>query len=92
MRAACWLSASLLLVGCNGEEPLTCPPPEGCNATSSASGRCECVDWQVVSDQVVPLKFVVVGVIEAAPGDQSQVAVGDYGATGATGCSDPWRS
>jgi len=82
MRAAAWFSASLLLVACNGEQPLTCTLPEGCNSTSSASGRCECVDWQVVSDDVVPLKFLVVGVVEGAPGDQSQVAVGDYGALG----------
>jgi hypothetical protein len=78
MRAASWISASLLLVACGSEEP-NCTLPDRCNAVSSASGKCECVDWQVVSDEVVPLKFLVVGVIAGAPGGESQVAVGEYG-------------
>ena len=83
MRAASWILASLLLVACNGEE-LDCTPPDGCNVVSRASGRCECVDWQVVSDEVVPLKFLVVGVVAPAPGGESQVAVGNYGTLGGT--------
>ena len=83
MRAASWILALLLLVACNDEE-LNCTPPDGCNVISRASGRCECVDWQVVSDEVVPLKFLVVGVVAPAPGGESQVAVGNYGTLGGT--------
>src|SRR5262249_5319212 len=86
MRGLVLLALSTQLLGvlsCGSSVVVSCSAPQGCNSVSTASGRCECVDWQVTSDQAVPLKFLVVGVVEAAPGDTSQVAVGDYGNFGA---------
>jgi len=78
MRASfLWvLSAALALVACGSEEP-PCEAPDGCLAVSRIAGSCQCLDWKVVSDEIVPLKFLVTGVLATPPGNQSGVSYGD---------------
>jgi hypothetical protein len=53
-----------------------CNASAGCLAASSSSGSCECLEWEVVSDEVVPIKFLVTGVLIPAPGNLSVVGYG----------------
>ncbi len=80
MRATVLLLIPALVLGilsCSSEEP-PCTPPDGCLAASQIAGRCQCLDWKIVSDQVAPLKFLVTGVAATPPGNQSEVAYGQF--------------
>ena len=75
-----WLSV-LALVGCGSAAPSqssSCDLPEGCLGTDRSLGFCQCSAWKVVSDEIVPIKFVVTGVIGVPPGNQSGVTYGDF--------------
>ena len=74
------LAAALAFAGCGTEGP-PCSPPDGCLAASEVSGTCECHDWKVISDHVVPLKFLVVGVFGPPPGSRSVVTYGSFSAS-----------
>ena len=75
-----WLSV-LALVGCGSTAPQqtseACPLPDGCLGTDRSLGLCQCTAWKVVSDEIVPIKFLVTGVMGTPPGNQSGVAYGD---------------
>jgi len=75
-----WLLV-LALVGCGSSAPSqanSCDLPDGCLGTDRSLGFCQCSAWKVVSDEIVPIKFVVTGVIGVPPGNQSGVAYGDF--------------
>ena len=61
----------------SAEGPPPCTPPEGCLASDRNTGTCQCSAWKTVSDEVVPLKFLVTGVVTFPPGNQSGVSYGD---------------
>ncbi|HEY6104410.1 MAG TPA: hypothetical protein VIV59_00400, partial [Anaeromyxobacteraceae bacterium] len=68
MRASA-VSIALLagaLVSC-GESP--CEAPAGCLRADRVDGACQCFEWQVVSVENVPVKFVVVSVVYDLPGN-----------------------
>jgi hypothetical protein len=72
----------LALVGCGSTAPQqtseACPLPDGCLGTDRSLGFCQCTAWSVVSDEIVPIKFLVTGVMGTPPGNQSGVAYGDF--------------
>ncbi len=72
--------AALSAAGCSGADaPLSaCELPSGCLGVDRSSGTCECTDWKTVSDQIVPLKFLVTGVVTSPPGNQSGVSYGSF--------------
>jgi hypothetical protein len=75
-----WFSV-LALVGCGSSTPPqsdACELPDGCLGTARSLGFCQCTAWKVVSDEIVPIKFVVTGVMGIPPGDQSGVTYGDF--------------
>ena len=53
-----------------------CKAPEGCLRAGDVQGVCQCQEWQVVSVENVPVKFVVVHVVYGLPGNQSVVWYG----------------
>jgi hypothetical protein len=53
-----------------------CEAPTGCHRADRVSGICQCLEWEIVSVEPVPVKFLVVGVIYAPPGNASTVVHG----------------
>ncbi len=53
-----------------------CDRPEGCLRTERVNGTCQCLEWQLVSIEPVPVKYVVVGVVYPPLGSQSMVSYG----------------
>ena len=76
-----WL-AILALLGCGSAAPpqtsQSCTIPDGCLGVDQTTGVCRCTDWKVVSDDVVPLKFLVAGVMIGAPGNLGGVTYGTF--------------
>jgi hypothetical protein len=74
-----WCSV-LALMGCGSTAPpqtfQSCTIPDGCLGVDQTTGVCRCTDWKILSDDVVPLKFLVAGVMIAAPGNQGGVTYG----------------
>jgi hypothetical protein len=68
----------------NSAQQTACDTPKGCVRADRVSGTCQCQEWQVVSAEPVPLKFVVVGLIYSALGNQSWLAMGDNRLLGVT--------
>ncbi len=73
------LSVGLVFsLSCDGEggaEP-NCSEPIGCLSGRAIDGQCTCVAWSPVAAEPVPLKYVVVGVDYAPPGNASVVEYG----------------
>ncbi|MGZ6139354.1 MAG: hypothetical protein ACXWLA_01715 [Myxococcaceae bacterium] len=81
MRIAAFVAsvAAVSMAGCGtAATPAACEIPSGCLSVDRSSGTCECTSWKTVSDQVVPLKFLVTGVVMAPPGNQSGVGYGNF--------------
>lgn len=55
-----------------------CKAPEGCLRAGDVQGVCQCLEWQVVSVENVPVRFVVINAVYRLPGNQSVVSYG-YG-------------
>ena len=103
LRSAVPLSlslAALASLSC-GEETATAPPPcdlpEGCVRVERVDGTCQCLEWQLVSIKPVPVKYVVVGVVYSALGNQSLVSEGHWPAEAgrpetASDFGSRWRS
>ncbi len=72
---AAGLAASLSCDEERGIEP-SCSEPIGCLSVRTIDGKCTCVAWEPVAVDPVPLKYVVVGVFYAAPGNASTVEYG----------------
>src|SRR5512140_1251755 len=82
------LSAMLGVVGLAGCGSKPCAPPAGCVRVSDVRS-CTCAEWETVSVETVPLKYVVVSVVYAAPGNATTLT---YGYTGASAGSMPQAS
>ena len=67
----------LLETGCGSSGPEPCEAPTGCLSVGQANGACQCLAWKTVSEELVPLKFLVTGVVSFPPGNQSGVGYGD---------------
>ncbi len=93
---------ALLLAACGGAPPTpaplaACQAPTGCLRAERVGGDCQCLEWEVVSVEPVPVKFLVVGVIYAPPGNQSTVVHGFSSGSGrlpasASDLGARWRS
>jgi hypothetical protein len=73
------IAVGVVVAACGSEtrpSQVACERPEGCVRADRVGGTCQCLEWQVVSVEPVPVKFVVVGVLYAPLGNQSQVAYG----------------
>jgi len=72
--------AAAALAACDsapsGDQPAACEAPSGCVRADRVAGACECLEWQLVSIEPVPVRFLVVGIIYPPLGDQSSVAYG----------------
>jgi hypothetical protein len=53
-----------------------CKVPAGCLSADLVDGTCQCLEWQTVSVENVPVKYVVLSVLYVMPGSRSEV---DYG-------------
>src|SRR3954470_6706499 len=72
------IAAVAILAACSGGSPPTessCALPSGCVRADAA---CQCIEWQIVSVETVPIRFVVVGLVYAPLGNESAVTYG-YG-------------
>lgn len=58
-----------------------CDRPEGCLRADRVEGTCQCLEWQLVSIEPVPVKYVVVGVVYPPLGNQSMVSHGYWDGT-----------
>ncbi len=80
MRATTLLRASLavaVLVSCGKHSETTpCTPPTGCVRSGEVAGSCQCLEWEIVSIEPVPMNYMVVGIVYALLGNQSQVTYG----------------
>ena len=74
------VAVALSVCACGaGSSPITapvCDVPTGCVRSGLVSGTCQCLEWQLVSIEVAPVKFMVVGVVYMPVGNQSYVAYG----------------
>jgi hypothetical protein len=57
-------------------QPAACETPTGCVRADRVGGTCTCLEWQVVSIEPVPVKYLVVGVAYRPLGNQSSVTYG----------------
>lgn len=83
MRATCTLSTLLLgvaLASCGSKSAsfASCEPPTGCVRSSLVAGSCQCLEWQLVSIEPAPVRFMVVGIIYSPLGNQSTVSYGPF--------------
>ena len=78
MRLLALVRASLviaLLASC-GKHSEPCTPPTGCVRAGNVAGACQCQEWEIVSVEPVPMKYMVVGVVYSVLGNRSQVSYG----------------
>jgi hypothetical protein len=54
----------------------TCAEPTGCHRADAVSGSCQCLEWETVRVETVPIKFVVVSVVYRGIGNESWLAYG----------------
>ncbi len=71
---------AMAIASCGGAsvatQPSACDPTTGCVRVDRISGTCQCLEWELVSIEPVPVKYVVVGIVYAALGNESQVSYG----------------
>lgn len=78
MRPTGTLRASLViavLASC-GRQSDPCTPPIGCVRAGNVAGACQCQEWEIVSVEPVPMKYMVVGIVYQVLGNESQVSYG----------------
>lgn len=77
MRVHRLLGACLVLVmasSCGSSD--TCDAPKGCLRVERVAGACQCLEWETVRVETVPIKFVVVSVVYGAIGNGSELWYG----------------
>lgn len=84
MRLLALVRASLgivVLASCGKHSEQSCTPPTGCVRVGSVAEACQCQEWEVVSIEPVPMKYMVVGIIYGVLGNQSAASFGHMPAT-----------
>lgn len=68
----------LLLLGtaaaCGDSE--TCEAPAGCLRSAEVAGVCRCTDWEIVSVETIPIKYVVLSVDYGVLGSGTRIVYG----------------
>jgi hypothetical protein len=70
------LAAMVAACGQDDSPQVACETPTGCVRGGRVGGTCGCLEWQVVSIEPVPVKFVVVGISYGTIGNKSSVTYG----------------
>ena len=65
--------AILTSCGKHSEASPACDPPTGCVRSGEVAGSCQCLEWEIVSIEPVPMKYMVVGVTYALVGSLAYV-------------------
>lgn len=77
-RAASSALLAFALAACDGATPAVapCEAPAGCLRADRVDGTCQCLEWEIVAVEPVPVKFLVVGIIYVPPGSRTEVNYG----------------
>lgn len=90
MRPPALIRASVVIavIASCGKHSEPCTVPTGCVRGGDVAGACQCQEWEIVSIEPVPMKYMVVGVTYALVGSLTRYSYGSPAFFGPTVAPD----